>query len=67
MLVHLVIVNADDHGPLKVFSTSESDFEEMDSSGPVMVAPIMIIPGMTGGIARLEKGPSQSKQLDPLV
>ena len=48
--------NADDHGPLKVFSTSESDFEEMDSNGPVMVAPMMSIPGMTGGIARLEKG-----------
>lgn len=48
--------NADDHGPLTVFSTSESDFEEMDSNGPVMVPPIMSIPGMTGGIARLKKG-----------
>ena len=50
------LLNADDHGPLTVFSTSESDFEEMDSNGPVMVAPIMSIPGMTGGIARLKKG-----------
>ena len=49
-------VSADDQGPVKVFSVSESDFEEMDSNGPAMVAPIMIIPGMTGGIARLEKG-----------
>ena len=49
-------VSADDKGPVKVFSVSESDFEDMDSNGPVMVAPIMSIPGMTGGIARLEKG-----------
>lgn len=48
--------SADDQGPLKVFSVSESDFEDMDSNGPVMVAPMMSIPGMTGGIARLEKG-----------
>lgn len=50
------LANADDHGPLKVFSTTEGDFEEMDSNGPVMVAPIMSVSGMTGGMARLEKG-----------
>ena len=50
------LANADDHGPLKVFSTTESDFEEMDSNGSVMVAPIMSVSGMTGGMARLEKG-----------
>jgi len=49
-------VSADDQGPVKVFSVSESDFEDMDSNGPVMVAPMMSVPGMTGGIARLEKG-----------
>lgn len=50
------LANADDHGPLKVFSTTENDFKEMDSNGPVMVAPIMSVSGMTGGMARLEKG-----------
>ena len=49
-------VSADDQGPVKVFSVSESDFEDMDSNGPVMVAPMMSVPGITGGIARLEKG-----------
>jgi len=49
-------VSADDQGPVKVFSVSESDFEDMDSNGPVMVAPMMSVPGMTSGIARLEKG-----------
>lgn len=50
------LASADDQGPLKVFSVRESDFEDMDSNGPVMVAPMMSVPGMAGGIARLEKG-----------
>ena len=48
--------SADDQGPLKVFSVSESDFEEAHFNGPSLIAPKMNVPGMTGGIARFEKG-----------
>ena len=50
-------------GPLKIFSAKQSNFVEQTSSkGRFSVAGAMAAPGISGGVARLEKNKNQKLQ-----